>query len=132
LKRNQKIREKLVKVYREELQGVEGVSVPFCQFEGNPSYHLFPVLVEADRRNRLMEELREDRIQTSVHFPPVHLFSLYRREFGFRKGMLPKTEEVGLREVSLPLHPRMSGRDAKWIAKKVKGILLKSNNGSME
>jgi len=35
-------------------------------------------------------------------------------------GMLPKTEEVSRREVTLPLHPRMNEKDVRWIAKKVK------------
>jgi dTDP-4-amino-4,6-dideoxygalactose transaminase len=35
-------------------------------------------------------------------------------------GMLPKTEEVSRREVTLPLHPRMKQEDVKWIVKRVK------------
>jgi dTDP-4-amino-4,6-dideoxygalactose transaminase len=123
LDRNKRRRGKLVEVYRKELQGVEGISIPFLQFEGDPAYHLFPILVSPGLRDRLMEELRNFRIQTSVHYPPVHLFSLYRKQFGSKKGMLPKSEEAGLREVTLPLHPRMDLEDAKWIAKKVKEIM---------
>jgi dTDP-4-amino-4,6-dideoxygalactose transaminase len=37
--------------------------------------------------------------------------------------MLPKTEEVSRREVTLPLHPRMEGEDVKWIVKKLKEII---------
>jgi dTDP-4-amino-4,6-dideoxygalactose transaminase len=134
LDRNNKKRKRLADVYREELQGVEGISVPFVQFRGNLSYHLFPILVNTGQdvpsyilRDRLMEGLKDFRIQTSVHYPPVHLFSLYRRKFGFKKGMLPKTEEVSRREVTLPLHPRMDGGDVKWIVKKVKEVIGRWN-----
>jgi dTDP-4-amino-4,6-dideoxygalactose transaminase len=74
-----------------------------------------------------MEALKKLGIQTSVHYPPVHLFSLYRKKFGYREGMLPKTEEVSRREVTLPLHPQMSGEDVRWIAKKVKEVIQKWN-----
>jgi dTDP-4-amino-4,6-dideoxygalactose transaminase len=43
-------------------------------------------------------------------------------EFGYQKGMFPKTEEVSQREVTLPLHPRMKSEDVRWIAKKIKEL----------
>ncbi len=39
--------------------------------------------------------------------------------------MLPKTEEVSRREVTLPLHPGMDERDARWIAERVKEVIVK-------
>jgi dTDP-4-amino-4,6-dideoxygalactose transaminase len=130
LDRNNRKREELVATYREELHGVEGISIPFTRFKGHPSYHLFPILVHpkgkvspSSLRDKLMDGLRNFKIQTSIHYPPIHLFSLYRKQFGFRKGMLPKTEEVSGREITLPLHPRMDREDVKWIAKKVKEII---------
>ena len=130
LDRNNRKRKALVEAYRKELQEVKGISIPFLQFKGHPSYHLFPILVHNKQkalssilRDRVMEGLRNFKIQTSVHYPPVHLFSLYRKNFGYKKGMLPKTEEVSGREITLPLHPRMDGRDVKWIAKKVKEVI---------
>lgn len=124
LDRNNTKRKKLVEVYRREFQEIERVSIPFSQFKGNPSYHLFPILLASSiDKNKVMERLKEFGIQTSVHYPPIHLFSLYRRRFGFTKGMLPKTEEVSRRELTLPLHPRMNGKDVRWIVKKVKEIL---------
>ena len=130
LDRNNRKRKTLVEAYRKELQEVKGISIPFLQFQGHPSYHLFPILVHNKQkalssilRDRVMEGLRNFKIQTSVHYPPVHLFSLYRKNFGYKKGMLPKTEEVSRREITLPLHPRMDGKDVKWIAKKVKEVI---------
>jgi len=121
LDRNNRKRRRLVEIYRKELQGSKGISMPFCTFKGNPSYHIFPILVASSiDRNRVMERLKDFGIQASVHYPPVHLFSLYRKRFGFKTGILPKTEEVSRREVTLPLHPRMNEKDVKWIAKKVK------------
>jgi dTDP-4-amino-4,6-dideoxygalactose transaminase len=121
LDRNNMKRKRLVDIYRKELQGSEGISIPFSRFRGSPSYHIFPILVPPSvDRNRLMARLKDFGIQTSVHYPPVHLFSFYRERFGHERGMLPKTEEVSRKEVTLPLQPRMNEKDAKWIAEKVK------------
>ena len=129
LERNRKRREKLVTIYRKELEGVKGLSIPFGQFRGKFAHHLFSVLVSSDpgdrssrERDRWMEELKKFRIQTSVHYPPIHLFSLYRRRLGTKEGMLPVTEEVSRREMTLPLHPRMDEEDVRWIAGKIKKI----------
>jgi dTDP-4-amino-4,6-dideoxygalactose transaminase len=124
LKRNNQKRRKLVEAYRRELQGTEGISIPFPKYGTGPSYHLFPVLISPSiPRDKVMDGLRGHRIQTSIHYAPVHLFSLYRKEFGYKKGMLPKTEEVSRREVTLPLHPGMDGDDVRWIAKKLRGVI---------
>jgi len=70
-----------------------------------------------------MQQLKDWGIQTSIHYPPVHLFSLYRERFGLEEGMLPKTEEASLREITLPLHPGMRVKDVKWIVEKVRKAL---------
>jgi len=124
LDRNNRKRKRLVEIYRKELQEVDEISIPFSKLKGNPSYHLFPILVAPSiGREKVMERLKDFGIQTSVHYPPVHLFSLYRKMFGYKMGMLPKTEEVSRREVTLPLHPRMNEKDVRWIAKKLKIVI---------
>jgi dTDP-4-amino-4,6-dideoxygalactose transaminase len=129
LDRNNRKRKRLVEIYRKELQAFDGISIPFSKFKGNPSYHLFPILVPPSiNRNNMMERLKDFGIQTSVHYPPVHLFSFYRRRFGLREGMLPKTEEVSRREVTVPLHPRMDAEDVKWIVRKMKEVLEQSGS----
>jgi len=124
LDRNNRKRKRLVELYMNGLQEIEEVAIPFSKLKGHPSYHLFPILVAHHiDRNKVMERLRRFGIQTSVHYPPVHLFSFYRTRFGFRRGMLPQTEGVSRREVTLPLHPRMAEGDVKWIAEKVREAL---------
>jgi dTDP-4-amino-4,6-dideoxygalactose transaminase len=121
LDRNNKRRKKLVQIYRSELQGTKEISIPFLRFKGISSYHLFPVLVAPFvDRNKVMEGLKDFGIQSSIHYPPIHLFSLYRNQFGYKKGDLPITEEVSRREITLPLHPLLDVGDVKWITKKLK------------
>ena len=127
LDRNNRRRKKLVDIYRSELQGTKEISIPFPGFKHVPSYHLFPVLVAPFvDRNRVMEGLKDFGIQSSIHYPPIHLFSLYRNQFGCKKGDLPITEEMSQREITLPLHPRLDTGDVKWIAKKVKTVIGES------
>ena len=133
LGRNNRRRRKLVEVYRKELQDVSGILVPFVDFEGPYSYHLFPVLISGESqacaalRDQLMSALKDAGIQTSIHYPPVHLFSLYRKRFGYKTGMLPITEAISQRVITLPLYSQLAMTDVQRITQKVKEIVKRWN-----
>ena len=55
--------------------------------------------------------MRTARIQTSVHYPPIHGFSLYRQE-----RLLPRTDELAERLLTLPLFPHMEADDVELVA----------------
>jgi dTDP-4-amino-4,6-dideoxygalactose transaminase len=102
-------RRAIVGRYRDELGEREGVTIAMPERDGVSSSHHLAVAVfaSAELRARAATELREARVQTSMHYPPIHLFSAYR---GSAAG-LPRTESVAPRLLTLPLYPHM-GEDA--------------------
>ena len=110
--------------YREKLKDIEEIEVPFSNFSGTSSCHIFPILV-SDRvdRDGLMQYLREKGIQTSIHYPPIHLFTYYQAQ-GTAETPLPLTEEVGKREVTLPLFPTMKERQVEYVVDTIKDYLV--------
>jgi len=113
---NNRRRAAITASYRAALGRAEGIGLPFGDRVEDTSYHLFPIILDAGLdRGRFVAELRRRRIQTSMHYPPVHLFSFYRRHFGTHEGQLPRTEDVGTREVTLPLYPSMSPDDVATV-----------------
>ena len=108
--------------YRENIAAaLPEVAIPFAR-EHKTDSHLMPVLLPATaNREKLMAELREAGIQTSIHYPPVHFFSYYRNRFpGVR---IPKTEEFCSRELTLPLHPSMTQTDVDRVIESLKRAL---------
>ena len=85
-------------------------------------HHILPVVLPsyADRE-QVMEQLRADGIQTTIHYPPVHALSLYQDRFP--DVHLPLTEEFASRELTLPLHPR-DGRGRRRARRTVAGQSL--------
>jgi dTDP-4-amino-4,6-dideoxygalactose transaminase len=67
--------------------------------------------------------MKKRGIQTSCHYPPVHLFTYYKEQFGYQPGFLLLTEEVGKREVTLPLHPLMKKEDVELVCESLKESL---------
>jgi dTDP-4-amino-4,6-dideoxygalactose transaminase len=70
-----------------------------------------------------MEALKRGGIQTSIHYPPVHHFSIYEDEWKKRGSSLPVTEEAASREVTLPLYPTMQEEQVHWVAQAIKEAL---------
>lgn len=103
-------RRHLTRLYRERLQELKFLDIPFLSAPDGSAHHLFPVLLkDKERRAGFMTALARKGIQSSIHYPPVHLFSHYRQLWppGFDHN-LPLTEDVTAREVTLPLFPTMS------------------------
>jgi dTDP-4-amino-4,6-dideoxygalactose transaminase len=65
------------------------------------------VLPEQADRACVMNRLRDGGIQTSMHYPAIHLLSFYREMYP--DVALPQTEEFSARQLTLPLHPKMNG-----------------------
>ena len=89
--------------YRELLDGVEGLTMPFGDVEGDeplaPSRRRRPA--EGADRDAIRPALAERGIQTSVHYPPIHGFTAYRVP---SRRPLPQTDAVAERILTLPLY----------------------------
>ncbi len=107
--------------YVELLEDFPAVRIPFRVRDGRFSHHLFPVLLDGNvDRHALMTKLRERGIETSMHYPPVHLMSIYEE---LQTQSLPHTETVGLRELTLPLHPLLGVKDIEYVVENVRKCL---------
>ena len=115
-------RAEIVGRYRRELDGFGGIRVAFAS--GDPEAGSLPatsaahhlaviVLPPGVPREAFRASLDERGIQTSVHYPPIHLFSCYRRFMARRR--LPVTELVADRLVTLPLFPHMGEADVEAV-----------------
>ena len=92
--------------YRSLLAGVEGVEPALPGVDGAQlAHHLFTVVVrEGVDRERVRRELAERGVQTSVHYPPAHRFSIYSD----RASDLPVTEAYADATLTLPMFAHMT------------------------
>ena len=93
--------------YRSALRDLTpGITIPFETHPGIPSGHIYPILLpRGTNRQQFMERMKAEGVQTSIHYPPTHLFTAYRSEAPLN---LPVTEDIASREVTLPLYPSLS------------------------
>lgn len=124
LERNNLRRQRIAKQYRQALRDTPGLLIPFEDHPGVSAYHLFPILLEDYLlREEFMAQMQGRGVQTSIHYPPIHAFSYYRKLFGDRVGGLPLTEAVGRREVTLPLFPTMTPASLDRVQEAVHTVL---------
>lgn len=81
----------------------------------NNVYHQFPIFCE--RRDELQEYLREQGIQTLIHYPiPPHRQECYREWNG---RSYPITERIHDRELSIPMNQVVSAEEAREVVRVV-------------
>ncbi|OXH85762.1 aminotransferase DegT, partial [Burkholderia multivorans] len=94
-----------------------GVGLPVADFT-NSNWHMFQITLPLDRlsisRADFMAQMKERGIATGVHYPAIHLFTLYRAR-GFREGMFPHAERYGASTVTLPLFTQMTEDDVRRV-----------------
>jgi dTDP-4-amino-4,6-dideoxygalactose transaminase len=118
-------RRKLTALYRELLfELAPEVQMPFAEVRGTSCCHILPVLLPSGTdRAQFMEGMKSQGIQTSIHYPPVHRFHIYENDWLARGGFLPFTEDVVLRQVTLPLYATMKDEQVEWVARAAGQIL---------
>ena len=86
----------------------------------DPAHHLFTVLVApgADRE-AVRARIHEQRVQTSVHYPPAHRFAIYADA----RAELPVTDEYAARTITLPLFAHMTEEQQDLVVDAVAGAV---------
>jgi len=118
------IRAELRARYEKNLKGVEEIIIPFKGYKYFTSNYIFPIVLKnstVERRNRVREHLAEAGIQTSVHYPAVHRFSIYREY----SSPLPNTEYSADNLVTLPMFSKLTPEQVDYICDTLKEAVAK-------
>ncbi len=122
LKMDLKKRIQLRLMYIEQLKETGSIIIPFLNNPSFVSNYIFPIVLNGSnsvKRDKVRNYLLEKGIQTSIHYPPVHRFSIYKK---FRTN-LPNTEYVSDNEITLPFYSKLSSNNIKLIANEIKNAI---------
>ena len=110
-------RQSHAEAYTAQLQGVVE-KVPVTRSWAAHVYCYY--VVQVPERDQLREALEQEGIGTNIHYPtPIHLQPVCAR-YGYKTGMLPVTEAVASRIVSLPMYPELTGEQIQLVVDAVK------------
>jgi dTDP-4-amino-4,6-dideoxygalactose transaminase len=118
-------RRELVARYYELWNKDAPVGLP-ARGDAGHSWHALTVLVPLEEarmsRPQFLEAMKAQGIALGVHYPAMHLFSVYKA-MGYREGQFPNAERIGRQTVTLPLFPTMELGDVDRVVAAVTQVL---------
>lgn len=114
------------KEYLKHLSSIDGIIIPFADNTEFVSNYIMPIVLTnstSDKRDLIRDQLHAVGIQTSVHYPAIHKFSIYKEY----NAKLPVTEYVIDNEITLPMYSSLSIHEIELIAETLK-IALHGNS----
>lgn len=105
-------RRKIASVYNEKITN-PAIIKPVQQEGGYEVYHQY--VIRSDRRDELIEYLKEKDIGTIIHYPvPPHLQQAYEY-LGHKKGDLPICERYANEVLSIPMYNGMTDEEQQYV-----------------
>ena len=87
------------------------------------AYHILPILLpENTDRVHVIEGLKKNGIQSSIHYPPFWSFEAYRGVFDPKDT--PNSFEICNRQLTLPLYPTMTVDEVNTVCKFVLDLTI--------
>jgi len=109
-------REEIAKKYSEAFTKLQ-IDIPREYNNSKHGRHIFPIWVSAQKRDGILKYINNHGVGAVINYPAIHLFSFFRKTFGFRKGMFPNAEEIANRTISLPLYPKLTQEETDYVIK---------------
>jgi dTDP-4-amino-4,6-dideoxygalactose transaminase len=100
--------------YLDNLSKIKNIIIPFSDNKNFVSNYIMPIVLSnstKEKRNFVRNKLHEKGIQTSVHYPAIHRFSIYK---SYAKS-LPITEYVTDNEITLPMYGALTKQQIDFI-----------------
>ncbi len=109
--------------YEEAFADIENLGFPRVDAPDASARHLFPIWVDAARRDDSIADLQERGIGVTVNYRAIHLMRYYAKRYGYLPGSLPAAESIGARTLSLPLFPDMTDEQVERVIDTVADVV---------
>jgi len=98
------------------------INLPMVKSECKSTWHLYVICLELEKtaksRMEIFNNLRQAGIGVNVHYIPVHTQPYYR-QFGFKPGDFPISENYYEMALTLPLFPKLTEKQQDYIVNKL-------------
>ena len=124
-----KMRIKNANKFDEGLKDINNIIVKNRSLDIKEVYHLYEFRVRKKKyRDKLVKHLIKNKIDAKIHYPiPMHLQPA-AKNYKYKKGDFPKTEEIAKSTISLPVHEFVKQKQIEKITKIIKKFFLMKIN----
>jgi perosamine synthetase len=109
-------------IFADKLRGV--VETPKTMKSCYHTFNIYNIKFENEiQRNKVKKHLEENKIETRICFPPVHLQPIYSKLMNLKEGSFPISEKSSKNTLCLPMYANISNQTQDNIVNRVKNIL---------
>ncbi|WP_461247262.1 UDP-4-amino-4,6-dideoxy-N-acetyl-beta-L-altrosamine transaminase [Treponema sp. R6D11] len=113
-------RREIVNTYNKAFQNIQNITIPYEEKNVDSCFHLYVLQIDYDKigktRKQVMEELKQKKMGTQVHYIPVNSQPYFVKKYGeYRAKDYPESESYYNKCLSIPLFPKMSDDDVKYV-----------------
>jgi len=120
-----KIRRTLVTQYDDAFNDIEQLTPQqHPDINGGYSYHLY--IVQCEKRAELYQFLKENGVNTQVHYIPIHLQPYYKNKYGYGRGDYPVAEKYYDHALSFPLYPTLTDSEQEIVISLIRQFYAKN------
>ena len=123
------LRKKAADYYNKKLEDIEGVIVPGKSIGVEHVHHLYVIRITRKygiTRDMLFQKLLKIGIRTSVHYKPLHMFTIFKKMAKIIDS-LSNSVHVYSQILSLPLYPSISKKQQDLVINNIKKYKIWSN-----
>lgn len=124
-----KERQKIANLYNKYLSRYSNfIQIPIVKKNRTHTYFVYVARLKNSKikRDKIIVQLQKEGIYTKAYLPSIHLFSFYKKMFGYKKGDFPVSEAVSDSSLALPIYIGLKEKDIKFICPKLISILIKN------
>lgn len=120
-----KKRNQIAMFYKEEFKDLP-VYLPQINKDKRCVFQRFSIVLNDKKtRDDLVDYLKENGIDSTKSYQPVHLFSYFKETYGYDKGLCPVAESVSDRMIVIPFHLLLSESELAYISNTIKKFFKK-------
>jgi dTDP-4-amino-4,6-dideoxygalactose transaminase len=125
-----KIRQKYAKMYDRGFAKTPEITVPFVDERGRHARNLYTVFVDTSNlkidRDQLVQELKKEQVGANVYYMPLFELSFFRDSLKLNPKEYPVSAEVFPQMLTLPIYPKMTEEDVKYVIQTLNSIIEKN------
>ena len=120
-------RREIARFYDKALSPVDFIKIPESNSSVDHAYHLYPLQIDFAKtdviKSDLFKKMKVFDINLQVHYIPVHLQPFYQRNYGFKSGDFPITEQYYKEAISIPMFYGLKEDDQSYVISTLREIL---------
>jgi perosamine synthetase len=120
--------------YHTQMQSFEGIKPPYLADNIDEVHWMLYKIHLGKRftgsaRNQIIEDMETNAVESAIYCVPLHQ-QFHYQQAGWHRGLLPNTERIGDRSLTLPFHTHLDEDEITYIVKTLKDASVNVGAGA--